>query len=325
MNSFLFALNALAPLLTLAVVGYSLKRFKVINDEFIHYLNRFIFYVALPVLIFVTIAGIEDMREIEWGVVVFAAIMILLITVIGYVVVYGLRMPNSHRPVIAQAFFRGNFTLIGIPLAIRLGGLEALSMIVILNAFLIPITNFLSIITFSVFKENRGFSLTMFRQLMRTTMRNPLMIGIALGFMAFILQPAWFWVNDYVPVVHETLDLIAVTATPLAMIAIGGQFQMQRAKLYAGSLFTGVFGRLVAVPTFVFMMTFLVRHWIDFSHAWAALIAIFASPIAVSSVAVTKGLDGDDELASQLVLWSTAFAVFSLFFIVVLFRMMNLI
>ena len=48
------------------------------------------------------------------------------------------------------------------------------------------------------------------------------------------------------------------------------------------------------------------------------LIALFATPIAVSSVPMTAQMNQDDELAGQIVVWTSAISAFSLFLIIYL-------
>lgn len=323
-DSLLFAVNALAPLLFVALIGYVLSVRGFFSKTFIEHLNRYIFYVALPVLIFVTIIGIDDVRDIEWRMIGFAVAMLLVITLLGLLFVAQKVMRKPYKPVVMQAFYRGNFMLIGIPLASRLGGVEALAILAILNAFMVPIANFLSIVTFKVFQKESQVNPFMFTDLMKTTMKNPLMLAIFAGLIVLIFNATTSDVIGGIPVVADTLDMIAMTATPMALIAVGGQFRLKRVKVLREPLIYGVVARMVFVPTIVLGSAYLLRNTIDFTNAWAALIAVFASPIAVSSVAVTKELGGDDELASQLVIWTTGLAVISLFIIVVLFRGANL-
>ncbi len=320
MESFAFAFNALAPLVFLALLGYYLRQKRVLSDNFVSHLNRFIFVVALPVLIFMTLADVEGLEHISWGVVWFSVAMVFFIVFFGTLAVLVWRGDAKYKPVVLQSFYRGNFVLIGVPLAIRLGGSEHLSVVMILNVFLIPLTNTLSILTFNLFQKTERFSKKMLLNFIADTFKNPLMIAVIFGILAIVFETPWAAIKDNAGVVVETLDYIAVTATPMALIAVGGQFKVTRSRALMRPLLFGGIGRLVVVPTIVFTMAILLRPWIAFDHAWAALISIFASPVAVSSVAVTKGLGGDDELASQLVLWTTAAAVFTIFSIVVLFR-----
>lgn len=318
-----FAFNALAPLLVLAMIGYVLKQRGFFSDGFTMFLNKYIFYVALPVLIFKTLATIQGGEVIAWDVVLFSVITLITIMVLGFLITPFLGLKQPEKPVLVQSFFRGNFTLIGIPLALRLGGEEALSMIIILNAALIPLTNIVSIYTFR-FYQNEADDHLSFLDLMRETMRNPIMLAMALGGIAFVLQRFWspFITSEHV--VLETLEMIAATATPMALIAIGGSFEFTRIKSFMRPLFIGVSARLVILPMSVFGLALLLQPWIRFDGSWPSMIAIFASPVAVSTVAVTQGLGGDERLASQLVIWTSALAMISLFVYISVFRALGL-
>ena len=309
------------PLIFLAVLGYFLRRTKLIGKDFVGSLNTYIFYVALPVLIFITIANLDDFSMMNWNILLFSIALVIVVTIIAAIVAAFLNTPKGYRPVIVQAFYRGNFMLIGIPLALRLGGAEAIGILALLNAFIVPLTNTLSIVVFKVYNTNGDKQESMVREVFISSIKNPLMIGILIGVLGMLPGSPWPWIRDAIVVVPDTLDFIAVTATPMALIAIGAQFEMRRVKVLAMPIIVGVVGRLFAVPVLVFGVAMVLSRWIVFDGFWVPLIAIFASPIAVSSVAVTKGLGGDDELASQLVLWSTAIAVISLFGIIVVLRL----
>ncbi len=320
MDTLIFALQAMAPLLLLGALGYMLKQKGKMNNTFIDSLNRFVFTIALPVLIFTTISGVESFALLKWDVVAFAVAMITLIILVGYAVLIPMPLEERQKPVLHQAFHRGNFVLIGIPLAMRLGGENALQTIVIFNAFMLPITNAVSILTFQLWGENKRFSASDIKRLVTGTILNPIMLATLLGLLAFASGPVFSTVMDTLPMIQETLDMLASTATPLALIAIGGQFTLQRVKTFRRALTIGLIGRIVVVPTFVFTTAYLLSDWIDFTHTWSSMIAIFASPVAVASVAVAKGMDSDDELASQVVIFSTLSSIFSLFIVIVIFR-----
>ena len=322
--SLLFAFNALAPLLALAALGYFLRRRGIFDEVFIGYLNRYIFLVALPVLIFQTLSRINDVSMINWGVVWYATVMINVIAILGYLILLIIPEKRRIKPVLMQSFYRGNFIIIGIPLAIRLGGIEALSMIVVLNAVLYPLTNLYSIITFQLWRSDEIESTGFTRDLINSTIKNPLIISFLLGVIVFFFQTEWLWVTTNLAFIPDTMSLIAVTATPMAMIAIGGQFKLEQAKELRSSILIGVFGRLIVTPLLVFSVALLLNDWIGFEDNWAPMFAIFATPVAVASVAITKGLNGDDEFASQLVIWTTALAVFTIFIFVVIFRTFGL-
>ncbi len=320
MEHFLFALNALMPLLLIAIVGYFMRKSNMINASFVSGLNKIIFYVSLPVLIFVTLSNVDDLSAFNWPVIIFSVIMVTVISVLGFIYLHFSDMSVRTKEVLLQAFFRGNFVIIGVPLALRLGGQEALNIVILLNAFLIPITNVFSILSFKIWRPDNKMSFNAFKRFTITTLLNPLMVAIYFGVLTLIFNTQYRAFASTIDFVPETLQLIASTVTPMALIAVGAQFEMKQAKLFVKPIIISLVGRMILVPTMVFVLAVTLFSFIDFSGTWPAMIAVFASPIGISSVAVTKGLQGDDELASHLVLFTTAFAVISIFVLVVIFR-----
>ncbi len=320
MESFFFAYEALVPLLLVAVVGYLLRRVGLVGEAFVQQLNRYVFYIALPVLIFTTLTDMEDFRLVDGGVVAFAVIAILFVVAVGIFYVRLAPLRGVERPIILQALFRGNFVLIGFPLAERLGGFEALQVLVILNAAMIPLANFGSIVVFRLYDGSTTTREVLWR-LLKSTAGNPIMIGVFAGLLAFLVGfPAGL--PQGVAVLPDALDYISRTATPMALVAVGAQFRMERTRTMLRPIIHGVASRLVVVPLVVFLVALAIERplGLDFTPAWPALIALFASPVAVSSVAVTQELGGEEELASQIVIWSTALAVLTIFTFVVFFR-----
>ena len=61
-----------------------------------------------------------------------------------------------------------------------------------------------------------------------------------------------------------------------------------------------------------------IAYFIGFNSSthFAILIALFATPIAVSSVPMTAQMHQDEELAGQIVVWTSTISAFSLFLII---------
>ena len=320
MDTFAFTLTAIGPLLLLGVIGYILRKSHVLNESFIDKLNTFVFSIALPALIFTTIASVSTFENIKWDVVLFSIMMIALIAMIAYgaIIILGLKKP--YGAVLHQAIHRGNFVLIGIPLALRLGGQDALEMMVVFNAFLVPITNALPLFMFDHWSVDENREAMTLKSVLNSTLVNPIMIATFLGLFVYAVLSAFDLRFTDLKVVSETLNMLAKTATPLALIAIGGQFYFKRMTQFKKPLIFAVVGRMLVVPAFVFSLALLLRGFIAFEGTWAALVAIFASPVAIASVAVSKGMNHNDEVASHIVVITTLLSAFSLFILITLFR-----
>lgn len=320
METLAFTLTAIGPLMLLGAIGYVLRISHVLNESFIDKLNAFVFTIALPALIFTTIASVSTFENLKWDVVLFSVLMIVLIGALAYAFILVFKLKKPYGAVLHQAIHRGNFVLIGIPLAMRLGGQNALEVIVVFNAFLLPITNGLALFMFdhwSVDDEAKPMTLN---SILNTTVFNPIMIATLLGLLAYMGLSALDLEFSNLGVVSETLDMLGSTATPLALIAIGGQFYLKRMARFKKPLIFAVLGRMLLVPIIVFSLALLLRPFIDFSGTWSSLIAIFASPVAIASVAVAKGMNHDDEVASHIVVITTLLSVFTLLILITLFR-----
>ena len=152
LDTFLFAANAILPIVILILLGYFLKKIKFIDLHFINILNKYVFRVGLPILLFYNVYNIENFSQINWGVILFSVFAMLILFIICYIsIIFTVKDPNQ-KGVILQVVVHSNFALIGIPLAQTIGGFEALVVVALLSAFTIPLANVLSVIALTMFQ-----------------------------------------------------------------------------------------------------------------------------------------------------------------------------
>ena len=79
----------------------------------------------------------------------------------------------------------------------------------------------------------------------------------------------------------------------------------------------GTFFRLVGAPVICILAAWLLSahtNLVSFGpNEYAAFVALFGSPVAVSSVAMAEQMDGDTALATQLVVWTSVFSILTIF------------
>ena len=153
MQSLLFALNAVLPIVLMVALGYLLKRIGWIQPEFAKLLNKLVFHVFLPVMLFLNVYKIEALGEIRLGYMVYALIGILTIFALALPLVLLVTKKKERRGAVWQACFRSNFALIGIPLAQSLCGDEGVAAASLLSAATVPLLNVLAVIALSIFNE----------------------------------------------------------------------------------------------------------------------------------------------------------------------------
>jgi len=328
-STFLFAFNAIMPIVLIIGLGYLLKKLRFIDLHFVNLLNKFIFRVALPALLFYNVYQIDDFSAIKWGVVLFAVAGVMISYMSSLILVYFVIKDPRQKGVVLQAIVRSNFAMIGIPLAQTLGGSEALAIVAIIGAFTIPQANILAVIALTLFQRNEEGNRISYQKMALNVISNPLIIAIMAGLFTLFIRGfiprvdgvLVFSIENNLKFVIETIKLLAVTASPLALISIGGQFEINVVKSIAKQITIGVVGRIIIVPGVFLTLAYLLEARIPgMEDSYAALIALFATPVAVSSVIMAQQLDGDEILAGQMVIWSTLFSMLTLFLIIAFFR-----
>lgn len=333
-NTFVFALNAIMPIILLVLLGYGLKRIKFIDQYFVNLLNKFVFRVGLPILLFYNVYSIENLQDIDWAVVLFSVVAILSVFGIGLIFVSLFIRDPEQKGVILQAIYRSNFALIGVPLAQALGGDHGLAIVSIISAFTIPLLNVLSVIALTMFQRNEHGQRISLKKLIITIVTNPLIIGVMLGLLTLVIRSLMPTRND-VPVfsirynltfLYTFLKMMSMTASPLALIALGGQYEFSVVKGLAKQIIIGVTWRILLVPATVLTVAYFLSSSIaGISDSYPALIALFGTPVAVSSAIMTHEMGGDRNLAGQLVVWSTIGSMFTIYLAIVLMRSFQLI
>ncbi len=321
MENLLFTLNAILPIILPILLGYGLKRMHFFSENFLTEANKLVFKILIPILLFSNLY-LADLREIDWAFVGYAAGAILVLFLLGMGIV--LFVPNrKQKGVILQASFRSNYAIIGIPLATALGGAIAGAEASVIAAVSVPLFNILAVVALSIYDHEEGQKISV-KNILVKIVTNPLIIGVACGLVVCAIQMGInatganvkVFLNDYMKFIPDTITSLAKLATPLALIVLGGKFEFRAVKSLWKQLTLAVSMRLVIVPAIALLVGFFIGF--QSSTQFAILIALFASPIAVSSAPMAAQMGQDEELAGQIVVWTSALSAFTLFIIIMI-------
>lgn len=317
MESFLFALNAVSPIVIMMVLGYILKTLKFFDLDFIKTANKMVFRVLLPAMLFLNIYKIESLGTVDLGYVLYAlvAVVVVFLAAGGAVMVF--TKNNRHRGVLLQSAFRSNYALIGLPLAGTLFGEAGIAVAAILSAFAIPSFNILAVISLSVFTENKQGQ-GHIKNVLIGILKNPLIQGVFAGLLTVAIREIFSacsidWRLSEIEPLFKVLNYLSNTATPLALIVLGAQFEFSAVKSLRREIIFGTVLRTAIVPLTV-LGTAVIFFRDAFGGAeYAAITALFATPVAVSSVPMAQEMDADVTLAGQLVVWTTLTSIATIF------------
>lgn len=298
MESLLLSWGAICPIFLLMLLGYALKSIKLVDRKVFDGMNKLVFKVFLPVLLFRNIYDTETSQMLDVKLIVFAVVGVLAVFLVGCLVVKPLTPDNSKRGVMLQGFFRSNYSILGIPLVDYVCGTSGLVSLMV--AVVVPLFNALAVVSLERFRSGS----VSVGKIAKGVITNPLIIGCLAG-MLFL-----FTGLKLPSVIDKAAGDVAKIATPLAIIVLGASFDFSALGGRVRELLITVAARLVIVPLIAIGAAVLLGFT---GEALACIMVIFGSPVAVSSFAMAQQMGGDESLAAQVVVVSSAACLVTLF------------
>ncbi len=329
LDLFIFALNAVMPIILLIALGYFLKKQGLFTKEFLKVGNKTVFRVLLPVLLFTNLAKMDGFSILRIDLVLYVLLAIALLFSIGFLLTYT-TSDRRQKGVLLQCVYRSNFALIGVPLAQLMAGESGVQSAAVLSTFTIPIFNILSVISLSAYTGNQTSVVPKIKKILRDIAHNPLLWGVLAGVLFVCVKPVFaMFPSEFTSFVGKfeflwtALDYLAKASTPVSLLVLGGQFELSHIKGLRKQIVLGVSGRLLFAPILgvggaVLLDKLGVIHFDN--GIYAALIALFATPVAVASAIMAEEMDNDGALAGQLVVWTTLLSSVVIFLTIVLLR-----
>lgn len=287
----------------LLATGKLARKTNLLTSESTDRLNALVFKIFLPGSIFKnvynsSVSDVFDKKLIAFGIISVTLCFLLLILLTS-----GCKNRKS-RGVLIQGIYRSNFLIFGLPVAESFypdGSLSGKASVLI--AIIVPLFNGLAVIALEMFKENKQSGMKTFLNILK----NPLIIGSVLGFVALFLKEAGFLLPD---AVYKTVSDLSAAATPLALIALGASLDFSKIKGESKYLIWGLLGKLVLSPA-VFIGAAVLLGFRD--RELAIILSMFASPASVSSYTMAQQMGADDDLAAELVVIGTAVSLITVF------------
>ena len=316
MDSLIFALNAVLPIVLIVAIGYLLKRINFFGEGFPKTLNKLVFRVLLPSMLFLNVYKIESFDGIGLGYIGFVAAATLILFGISLPVVLLVTKKREQRGVLWQGVFRSNYALVGIPLATSLYGEMGSIVASVLSAVYVPLLNMLAVVCLTVFGNGEGK--VSVKKILLGIVKNPLIQAIALGGAVlgvralFVRWGVEFRLSDVKPI-YSVLEQLGRTATPMALLALGAQFEFSAISSLKRQIIFGTVVRTAVVPAIALSIAYAMGCF-NGAH-FAAFVAVFGTPISISSVPMVQEMGSDTRLAGQLVVWTTVVSGFTIFLI----------
>lgn len=280
------------PVFAMLLIGWWLRRQRMIDDAFINVASQLVFKASLPALLFLGILRADLSTALQpalLGYFVFASLVSFALAWL-----WALRAsPQVDRGVYVQGAFRGNCGIVGLALAASLYGNYGLSLGGVLAGVVILTYNVLAVLVLEVYTPGRR---TGWRSILRSLASNPLIIGVlaALPFAAFhISLPRWL---------DTSVGYFAQMTLPLALLCIGGSLTLDSLRDSSRQAFSSSLLKLIWLP----LLSTLGAWLCGFSgRELGVLFLYFASPTAAASYVMARAAGANHQLAAVIIVMTT--------------------
>ena len=116
MDSFIYSINATVPIFLVMIVGWGIKQLGVIDEHFVSKANKYVFHVALPVLLFQQISSADMTSQFDIRFVLYCMLATTAFFVITWVVTELLMKDDTQKGSFVQCACRSSAAILGLSL-----------------------------------------------------------------------------------------------------------------------------------------------------------------------------------------------------------------
>ena len=306
-------ITVIAPVFGIILTGYLAGYFQVLGADSAAALNKFVYFFALPPVLFVFTARAPIDKVLNWpfiGAVLGGSALTLLICVIAGRAWFRHDLPALGVQGLTSVF--ANTAYMGVPLLLTVfgpdGALPAIVATLSANTLLIGGA-------IAALETSRATGRTpggVLAHVSKTLVRSPLLIAPFLGIaFSYFALPIPKPIGNY-------LDLLSASAGPTALFAMGLSLVGQQLRGDLHEVFWLVILKLIVHPVLTYVLATRV-----FSMEplwWQAAVLLAALPIGATVYVIAQQYDVFVQRASTTIVVSTALSIATISLFVIWFR-----
>ena len=329
MENLVFSLNATAPIFALMVLGYLFRKIGLIDEKAAGWMNKFVFKVALPVLVFKDLASQDFAGTWNGKFVLFCflvtSVSIAVIALFSKVVV----KDKGKRGEFIQSSYRSSAALLGIAFIHNIYGDAASGMGPLMILGSVPLYNIFAVIVLMLTaddsdkkkstenefaksdmagkeamagKTSQGQS-ALLKKTLYGIVTNPIILGIAIGLL-------WSLLRIPQPKIFQTIVTnISALATPLGLMSMGATFEFKKAIGDIKPALVAAFIKLFALAA-IFLPIAVALGFTG--EQIVTILVMLGSATTVSCYIMAKSMGHEGTLSSSVIMLTTFGCSFSL-------------
>ena len=301
LENLLFSLNATIPIFLLMVLGFIFRKIGLFDEAFITKLNKFVFVVALPALLFDDIGSADFYESWDTTYVLFCFFATLISILIAFLISIPFKKSTSQGEFV-QAAYRSSAAIIGMAFVQNIYGDYGMASLMIIGT--VPLYNVMAVVVLALLKPGQS-SLTpaLMKKTLKGIITNPIILGIVVGVI-------WSLLKIPTPVIlHKTVSFVGVLATPLGLMAMGAAFKLQGFTSNVKAIIT-----CSVVKLCLFVLIFIpIAIQLGFTKsALCSVVVMLGSATTVSCYIMARNMGHEGSLTAGTVMLTTLGSAFTL-------------
>ncbi len=308
LDNLIFSLNATIPIFLMMVIGYCLKRIKWIDEKGAGTINKLVFRVFLPAMLFKDVAEQDFSQVWDNRFVLFCSVSTFLSIMIALFLSRFFCKDKSGIGEYVQASYRSATATLGIAFMTNIYSSVSMMALTIIGA--VPIYNIAAVLLLSLTapseKEDKDkTTLALIKDAAFNLVTNPIILSIAGGLIWSLLK------LPLVSVLHKPVTYLASVASPLALIGLGASFEFSDLRDSLREVISVNINKLL-----LFSLLFLpLAIFLGFrDEKIVAALIMLGSATTSSSFIMAKNMGHKGVISGSAVMTTTLFSAFTLTF-----------
>ena len=285
MENLIFSLNATVPIFLLMILGLLFHKIGWIDDVFAQKMNKFVFVVPLPVLVFSDLATV-DFHEV-WN--MKFVLFCFLATFLSITLVSFMSLGLKERALRGE-FIQASYGNAGMAPVMIIGS--------------VPLYNIMAVLVLSLFKPGQsGLDKAVLKRTAKGIVTNPIILGIVAGLL-------WSALGLKMPhIMQKTVTNIGGVATPMGLMAMGATFDIKKAFAKVKPAAVATFMKLIGLAAIFLPIAITLGFR---REELVAILVMLGSATTVSCFVMAKNMGHEGVLSSSVVMLTTLFSAFTL-------------
>ncbi|WP_419907165.1 AEC family transporter [Hoeflea sp.] len=291
------------PVFAVIVTGYLVSRLNLLPDSVGDSLIQFLFYVAIPALLFVVIAQEETKALLNWPFIIAfggaTVVVFLLMLAFG---IYFLKSGAIAATMLAMIAVASNTGIVGLPLLHSLFGNKVIVLAALANIIVVVLI-LIQVFLLEVAKPKTSGEADSILAHMKKALLNPIVLSTILG-LAYAISPL-----SLPKIVVNYLDVLSAAVAPCALFAVGMSIKPASIVESGKTVLLAASAKLIVLPALALLFVLLVGA--DPLVAVAVVVSA-ALPTAKNEYILAKQYHQSEELAAETVSLTTAISIVTL-------------